>query len=181
MRSSDVQGEVFGEHSEPYNSEIKDESYGREESIELKSKETVSEKETAAVHGTTQRVLFEAEKEEDKEEIKIDEEPKLNAIERVGTETVKTTVEDPEIVNNVETTVHESESLKENAEPVEAVKNSDDVEKISREVTVDRGKEEDITQKTEEVFLNYLKLSIFQETFINTIYPSLCRFKNVLV
>ncbi|CAL9224084.1 unnamed protein product [Arabidopsis halleri] len=155
VRSSDVQAEVYGEHSEPYNSEIKDESYGREESIELKSKETVSEKETAAdgesVHGTTQRVLFEAEKEEDKEEIKINEEPKLNAIEKVGTETVKTTVEDPEIVNNVETTVHESESLKENAEPVEAVKNSDDVEKISREVTVDRGKEADITQKTEEI------------------------------
>ncbi|KAG7548665.1 hypothetical protein ISN44_As12g038380 [Arabidopsis suecica] len=152
VRSSDVQGEVFGEHSEPCSSEIKD---GREESIQVKSEETAPEKETAAdgesVHGTTQRVLLEAEKEEDKEEIKIDEEPKLNEIEKVETETVKTIVEDPEIVNNVETTVHESESLKENAEPLEAIINSDDTEKISREVILDRGKEEDITPKTEEI------------------------------
>ena len=158
VRSSDVQAEVFGEHTEPCSSEIKDDRHGRDESIEVKAKETGPEIETAvdgeSVHEieTTERVLLEAEKEEDKEEIKIDEEPSLNAIEKAETENVKIVIEEPEIVNNEETSVHESESLKENAEPVEAVKNSDGTEQISREVTVDRAKEEDIAPKTEEVF-----------------------------
>ncbi|CAD5333571.1 unnamed protein product [Arabidopsis thaliana] len=157
VRSSDVQAEVFGEHTEPCSSEIKDDRHGRDESIEVKAKETGPEIETAvdgeSVHEieTTERVLLEAEKEEDKEEIKIDEEPSLNAIEKAETENVKIVIEEPEIVNNEETSVHESESLKENAEPVEAVKNSDGTEQISREVTVDRAKEEDIAPKTEEI------------------------------
>ncbi|XP_010441185.1 PREDICTED: titin-like isoform X2 [Camelina sativa] len=114
--------------------------------------ETVPEKETAtdgaSVIETTQRVIPELEKEE---ETKIDEEPRLDAMEKVETEIVKTVIEDPEIVYKEETAVLEPVSLKEIAEPVESIKISDDAEKISREVTVDKGKEEDIIQNTEEV------------------------------
>ncbi|EFH44908.1 hypothetical protein ARALYDRAFT_493941, partial [Arabidopsis lyrata subsp. lyrata] len=68
----------------------------------------------------------------------------------------KTVVEDANIVTNEETAAHESKILKEDnhqeedAEPVEAIKNSEDAEQISREVPVDKKKQEDITQKTEE-------------------------------
>ncbi|CAN7084747.1 unnamed protein product [Brassica oleracea var. botrytis] len=65
------------------------------------------------------------------------------------TETVNTVVKDPEIVNNEETTVHD---LKENEDTVEAIKNSDDAEQVTREVTGDRDKEDDvIIHKEEEV------------------------------
>ncbi|XP_048616580.1 titin isoform X2 [Brassica napus] len=65
------------------------------------------------------------------------------------TETVNTVVKDPEIVNNEETTVHD---LKENEDTVEAIKNSDDEEQVTREVTRDRDKEDDvIIHKEEEV------------------------------
>ncbi|KAF8104315.1 hypothetical protein N665_0174s0002 [Sinapis alba] len=77
---------------------------------------------------TTETVLVEAEKDE--------------------TEIVNKAEKDPEIVNNEETTVHD---LKENADAVEAIKNSDDAEKVSREVTGDKEKEEDIIHKEEEV------------------------------
>ncbi|EOA15883.1 hypothetical protein CARUB_v10003962mg [Capsella rubella] len=119
--------------------------------------ETVPEKETATdgeslhVIETTHRALPELEKEEDKEETNTDEEPRVNAMEKVETETVKTVIEEPEIIYKEETAVLEPVSMKENAEPVEAIKNSDDAEQISHEVTVDKVKEEDITQKTEEV------------------------------
>lgn len=79
---------------------------------------------------TTERVLVEAEKDE---------------TETVNTVTV---VKDPEIVGNEETTVHD---LKENEEAVEAIKNSDDAEQVSREVTGDKEKEEDIIHKEAEV------------------------------
>ncbi|XP_010450668.1 PREDICTED: A-kinase anchor protein 9-like [Camelina sativa] len=110
--------------------------------------ETVPEKETATVIETTERVIPELEKEE---ETKIVEEPRLDAMEKVETEIVKTVIEDPEIVYKEETAVLEPVSLKEIAEPVESIKTSDDAEKISSEVTVDKGKEEDIIQNTEEV------------------------------
>ncbi|KAF3523450.1 hypothetical protein F2Q69_00048592 [Brassica cretica] len=65
------------------------------------------------------------------------------------TETVNTVVKDPEIVNNEETTVHD---LKENEDTVEAIKNEDDAEQVTREVTGDRDKEDDvIIHKEEEV------------------------------
>ncbi|CAL9244147.1 unnamed protein product [Arabidopsis halleri] len=60
-------------------------------------------------------------------------------------------------LNNVETTAHESESLKgddyqdENAESEEAIRNSEDAEQISSEVSGEREKEEDITHKVKEV------------------------------
>ncbi|KFK33103.1 hypothetical protein AALP_AA6G331600 [Arabis alpina] len=101
-------------------------------------KEAAPEDETA----TNDELVHEGEK---------DAEPKLDAIENHETVVVKTVIEDPEIVNHEETTGHESEIFKENAEPVEAIQNSNDAEQISREVTVDREKEEDMTRKTEEV------------------------------
>ncbi|CAH2080053.1 unnamed protein product [Thlaspi arvense] len=111
-------------------------------------KETAPEEETTtngeSVHDveTTERVLLEAEKEEEREEMKTETEPIVDSIEKEQTETVK-------IDNSEETASHESEILKGDdhqrevaAEPVEAIKNSDDSEQISREVTVDREKEE---------------------------------------
>ncbi|CAA7055246.1 unnamed protein product [Microthlaspi erraticum] len=126
--------------------QVDDDSRTAETSVngtEAEHKDTVSVEETApeeetATNGeslhdveTTKRVLLEAEKDQ--------------------TEIVKTVIEDHGIVNNEETKVHESESSKENVNSVEEVKNSDDAEKFSREVNVDRGKEEDITPKQEEV------------------------------
>lgn len=89
----------------------------------------------------------------------------------------KTVIEDANIVDNEETTAHESKSLKgdnhqeENTEPVESIKNSDEAEQISREVTVDKEKEEDITQNTEEVLFNSSKLNI---RFGKTYFRLLC-------
>ncbi|KAL1214559.1 hypothetical protein V5N11_012210 [Cardamine amara subsp. amara] len=107
--------------------------------------ETVEEQETAtnseSLDGveTTKRVLLEV-KEEEEEEAETDAEP-----------LIKTVVEEANIVSNEETTAHESKSLKETEEPVAAIKNTDDAEQISSEVTVDEEKEVDITQNTEEV------------------------------
>ncbi|XP_019086790.1 PREDICTED: centromere-associated protein E-like [Camelina sativa] len=109
---------------------------------EVKSKETVPEKETTTdgeslhEYENTERVLPEAEKEEDKEEMKTDEVRSLNVIEKVETVTVKTVTDDPELVNNEENTVHESESLKENAEPVEAIRSSDEITQNREEIQV---------------------------------------------
>jgi hypothetical protein len=81
----------------------------------------------------------------------------VETIKREAEPFYKTVVEDAKIVNTEETTAHESKILKEDnhqeeyAESVEATKNSDAAEQSSREVTVDKEKEEDIIQNIEEV------------------------------
>ncbi|KAL1214663.1 hypothetical protein V5N11_009540 [Cardamine amara subsp. amara] len=106
--------------------------------------ETVEEQETAtnseSIDGVETRKIVLLEVKEEEEEAETDAEP-----------LIKTVVEEANIVSNEETTAHESKSLKETEEPVEAIKNSDDAEQISSEVTVDEEKEVDITQNTEEV------------------------------
>lgn len=109
--------------------------------------ETVPEDQTATdgepLHDveTTKTVLLEVKKEEEEEAEPL----------------YKTVVEDANIVTNEETAAHESKILKEDnhqeedAEPVEAIKNSEDAEQISREVTVDKQKKEDIIKNTEVV------------------------------
>lgn len=92
--------------------------------------------------------VIKANEEEDEEEEVPD---KIQSIlETFDTEPVK---------SNEETTVHESLSLKDDdSDPVEAIKNSDDAEQASHEVTGDREKEEDITiHKAQEVLSCFLK------------------------
>ncbi|KAJ0255139.1 A-kinase anchor-like protein [Hirschfeldia incana] len=69
----------------------------------------------------------------------------VETTERVLVEAEK---DETETINNEETTVHD---LKENADAVETIKNSDDAEKVSSEVTGDKEKEEDIIHKEAEV------------------------------
>lgn len=93
--------------------------------------------------------VIKANEEEDEEEEEVPD--KIQSIlETFDTEPVK---------SNEETTVHESLSLKDDdSDPVEAIKNSDDAEQASHEVTGDREKEEDITiHKAQEVLSCFLK------------------------
>ncbi|KAJ4885364.1 titin-like isoform X2 [Raphanus sativus] len=117
--------------------EIKEQIHKHEQENEEVKSDEVTQVSSGSPEGES---VVEAKK---KEEIKANEEEQV-----VKTETVNTVEKDPEIVSNEETTVHD---LKENEEAVEAIKNSDDAEQVSREVTGDKEKEEDIIHKEAEV------------------------------
>ncbi|KAG2325220.1 hypothetical protein Bca52824_007948 [Brassica carinata] len=101
---------------------------------EAEHSETVSVEEFT---GNDENIVKETDPEQDVETT----ESLLVEEEKDETETVNTVVKNPEIVNNEETTGND---LKENEDAVEAIKNSDDAEQVSREVTGDKEKEEDI-------------------------------------
>ncbi|CAN8233178.1 unnamed protein product [Cochlearia groenlandica] len=136
--SSDVVLKKEKEEEEAYeetpikNDEVKD----SRNSENIVNETTIEEEEETATNGeskhdteTSKSDLIEADKEVER---KIDAEPSLNPIKEVETETLKTVIEDSKIVNNEETIVNE---------PVEAIKNSGDAEKISNEVQEEEGQE----------------------------------------
>ncbi|CAH8380277.1 unnamed protein product [Eruca vesicaria subsp. sativa] len=142
------EGQTETKHSQAEEKDISKAS----EDIPIKTDEVKEEKDSTTVKSSVNGTEIEHNETVSVEEISNIAKETAPEQETTTHEVETTERKDPEIVNNGETTVQESISTKEDAETVEAIKNSDDAEQVSREVvTEDKEKEEDIIHKKEEV------------------------------
>uniref|UniRef100_A0A1J3EPS9 Uncharacterized protein n=1 Tax=Noccaea caerulescens TaxID=107243 RepID=A0A1J3EPS9_NOCCA len=176
VRSSDVQAQEIGEHTEHYSAKIKDESQGREESVDVKPKEIIQEESTQekdenlldvpsgeSALGSASEVSEETSKTVDE---KIEAKPEDEEVtpHKEGQEEEKETKLEKE-----QTEKHESTSEEDaNAQQTPAAEKSDEVIQVSsaspseekESETVEAEKIEDIKENEDEQVADKIQRSL---------------------